>query len=678
MKQITQKITLLLSLLIITMSYSQNRIWEEDFEAATIPTGWTTSNPGGNGTHDWTFGSGDMPTGGDFDNNAAIFDDDAAGDTGNHDRRFLSHTAGVDLSKHTNVSLGYEYAIQVASTNGYLAVLVFDPVANSNHSFQLHDVDTGPTDALFDIEPFLTSHPNIDRSNVQISFLFDDENSGYNWGAGIGEVYFTGTPINDACADAIDITNFPYSNTQNISGTTNNDGFITPTGCGAGMNDGVWYTFTPLADADVTINITTVFDAEIGVYTGSCSTFTCVTNVDTTNLNETVTFSVAAGNSYWINVGGYSYNTDNEEEGNLDINLSIVYHAPINDLCANAIDINCGDSLTGSSLGSTGISTTNCGLYTNNLGVWYHFAPTNGGGITSFEMTNSSFDNKLAIYKGSCETLTCVANDDDSGLGTNAYIEIETLPETDYYIYVVGVTTHTGTFTLNINCTTPDNDEAAGAILVDVNQTDAGCTSPTIIWNSNGATGSEATNGTPSCGNYSGGDIWYKFEAPTSGSVKLIRPNSGDWGAMGYAVYTAPNATTPIVCSFITVVDTQGTPITNLTAESMYWLRIWEWGNNDFGSVGFCIEDIDSTATINDLAEVNFNYYPNPVNDILHITAKENITQLSIYNTLGQEVKTASPADLSAIIDMSNLSNGTYFIKVQIGTHTGTYKIIKQ
>ncbi|MAB39374.1 MAG: hypothetical protein CL525_09835, partial [Aequorivita sp.] len=49
----------------------------EDFEGATIPTGWTTVIE--SGSQDWTFGSGDMPLGTDFPTNAAIFDDDAAG-----------------------------------------------------------------------------------------------------------------------------------------------------------------------------------------------------------------------------------------------------------------------------------------------------------------------------------------------------------------------------------------------------------------------------------------------------------------------------------------------------------------------------------------------------------------------------------------------------------------------
>jgi len=85
-----------------------------------------------------------------------------------------------------------------------------------------------------------------------------------------------------------------------------------------------------------------------------------------------------------------------------------------------------------------------------------------------------------------------------------------------------------------------------------------------------------------------------------------------------------------------------------------------------------------STLTINDLALVNFNYYPNPVKDELHVTANENINQISIYNMLGQEVINIAPAALTTKINTANLTNGTYFIKAQVGLHTGTYKFIKQ
>ncbi|WP_461305453.1 proprotein convertase P-domain-containing protein, partial [Aureisphaera sp.] len=49
----------------------------QEFESSSLPMNWSTQIDAG--VWDWTFGSGDLPTGDDFATNAAIFDDDAAG-----------------------------------------------------------------------------------------------------------------------------------------------------------------------------------------------------------------------------------------------------------------------------------------------------------------------------------------------------------------------------------------------------------------------------------------------------------------------------------------------------------------------------------------------------------------------------------------------------------------------
>ena len=99
---------------------------------------------------------------------------------------------------------------------------------------------------------------------------------------------------------------------------------------------------------------------------------------------------------------------------------------------------------------------------------------------------------------------------------------------------------------------------------------------------------------------------------------------------------------------------------------------------------------IDATATFvqdeaacdalgyEDLVSLGFEIYPNPVKDVLYLRATEKINQIHIYNMLGQEVKRILPSASSIEINLSNLPNGAYFIKAQIGMHNGTYKIIKQ
>ena len=85
-----------------------------------------------------------------------------------------------------------------------------------------------------------------------------------------------------------------------------------------------------------------------------------------------------------------------------------------------------------------------------------------------------------------------------------------------------------------------------------------------------------------------------------------------------------------------------------------------------------------SVASVDDLVELGFNYYPNPSQNILNLSAKENIRMVNIYNILGQEVLSEKPTRTVAQIDLSDLSMGAYFVKVLVDDKRGSFKIIKE
>ena len=126
------------------------------------------------------------------------------------------------------------------------------------------------------------------------------------------------------------------------------------------------------------------------------------------------------------------------------------------------------------------------------------------------------------------------------------------------------------------------------------------------------------------------------------------------------------------------------------TADGSYRMRLMvDWNDSliDDDACSFNVgrgevEDytivVDSSLSTNDLATVGFNYYPNPVNNTLTMTANENITSVSVFNMLGQEVKNEKLSTLEAHVDMSNLANGTYFVKAQVGQTVGTFKVVKK
>ena len=491
-------------------------------------------------------------------------------------------------------------------------------------------------------------------------------------------------PDNDNRNNAVTINNFPYSNTQSIDATTNNDdtttnGFVTV--CYPGMNDGVWYDFYAPANGEINIEaLAGQVDLEIGLYEltdpneeTDFTNYSCTGSADSHGFGtaEHLIAQVEAGKRYMINIGDYSDFINHIEEGDLTIN--VYYSEPDNNNCGQAEELTFNQTIQGTTAGANA-SITTCGNTANDIGVWYHFTSTYGGVVT-LEITNStngSYNENLAVFTGNCSNLVCDFNFDEN----NPYAEFETQINAEYYVYVSTFSDSIASFDITLNGIPPENDEATGAIEIPVNNIGVACTNPTIVYNANGVTDSSPINSTPSCASYAGGDSWYKFVAPTSGGIKINRPNNGDWGALGYAIYDSETSITPLTCGFIATGSTVSNNITGLTAGNYYWLRLWEWNNNDFGSVGICLTAIE-TAGYNDLTQVNIQVYPNPVQNILHIQADEPIAKISIFSLLGQQVYTKETSKNKENIDISALTEGAYFIKIQIKNKEKTYKIIK-
>lgn len=148
--------------------------------------------------------------------------------------------------------------------------------------------------------------------------------SGGTESSGCAEITFKTVPpvpANDACSGAFPVSVFPYAYTQDDAiSTTNNAGNISVcTSAGdTGMNDGTWFRFTG-DGGQYTIKVTmpagSTFDPQIGAYSGSCDSLTCMGTVDNGGggAAETITITAAAGTEYFINVGAYDDSTDAPE-----------------------------------------------------------------------------------------------------------------------------------------------------------------------------------------------------------------------------------------------------------------------------------------------------------------------------------------------------------------------------
>lgn len=73
-----------------------------------------------------------------------------------------------------------------------------------------------------------------------------------------------------------------------------------------------------------------------------------------------------------------------------------------------------------------------------------------------------------------------------------------------------------------------------------------------------------------------------------------------------------------------------------------------------------------------------FAYYPNPVKNILNLSYEQNITNVAVYNLLGQEIITKKFNANQTQIDMSGFASGTYIVKVTSENKTKAIKIVKE
>ncbi|WP_282072513.1 T9SS type A sorting domain-containing protein [Polaribacter atrinae] len=85
-----------------------------------------------------------------------------------------------------------------------------------------------------------------------------------------------------------------------------------------------------------------------------------------------------------------------------------------------------------------------------------------------------------------------------------------------------------------------------------------------------------------------------------------------------------------------------------------------------------------STASVKDMQQFDFELYPNPARDFIKVSAVENFDKVEIYNLLGKLIYEETVSNNNKEINVSNLSDGIYFIKASKGKSVGTYKFIKQ
>ncbi|MCA1615167.1 MAG: pre-peptidase C-terminal domain-containing protein [Acidobacteria bacterium] len=264
---------------------------------------------------------------------------------------------------------------------------------------------------------------------------------------------------------------------------------------------------------------------------------------------------------------------------------------PTNDNFASAQVIS---GLPGSTSGSNLGATREAGepYHAGNQGgasVWYKWQAPSSGSV-DFSTSDSTFDTTLAVYKGtSVGALTEVAsNDEVNPTNSTSRVTFSAVSGTVYYVavdgYFDGYSTAQGGISLSWSLTAkPVNDNFVSA------QSLSATTSGSVTGTTRGAT---IEWGEPyHAGNDGGASVWYKWQAPSSGSFEFSTAGSDFDTLLGVYKGTAVNALTGVESNdeedFNAAVHTSRV-VFNAVSGTVYYIAVDGFNDgyvNDWGSV---------------------------------------------------------------------------------------------
>ncbi|HYG50980.1 MAG TPA: pre-peptidase C-terminal domain-containing protein, partial [Flavobacteriales bacterium] len=389
--------------------------------------------------------------------------------------------------------------------------------------------------------------------------------------------------VNGACAPATTITDATASGPAITCGTFAQEG---------------WYSFTIAATTTITITATNTnrnlaIQLVSGTCPGSLAQVACENSLGGGAGTETLNAGSLAAGTYYIrilNVGAGA------SMGMSSVCVTSVA-APANDDPCSATAVTVGASCTfttytnAAATASSGVPAPGCASYAGG-DVWFTVTVPASGNLTFDSNTGVITDGGMALYTGTCSSLSLLACDDDastnglmpmlvqSGLTPGATIWIR------FWEYN---NDNSGTFSLCVY------DGGGGAV------NDNPCTATTLPVNSScvysSQTNTGATNTTsvpdPGCALYSGADVWFSVTVPASGMLEFDS-NVGTITDGGMAVYSGS-------CASLTLLgcDDDGSvnglmpaiSLSGLTPGSTLWIRFWEFGGGAGGSFSICVYD---------------------------------------------------------------------------------------
>ena len=457
-------------------------------------------------------------------------------------------------------------------------------------------------------------------------------------------------PNNNNCSGAVNLVlGANCTNGTNVNATPDLNG---ETVCGSPLDKSVWYKFTATsAYSKVIISNAVNIGINLSVVTDCNATNpNCATTLGN---NQVVYLNSVIGTVYYIIVDGY-----NSDEGTFCVKVE--NFTPLaNDNCAGAINL----SVNGTYTASTNIGATpeqnhenNCGSI-DDKGVWYKF--TASSAYSKVIVNESSLlDAVIGVYESCADQFEfdCIDNTFDL---QKEELTFATNIGTTYYVLISGYFGDLNTFNVRVETVIPPaNDDCSMAKQLIMN---APFVSGTNI------DANPDINVAPfNCLNLiSVPAVWYQFLA-TSNNATVIVDTSATVDVVLSAHLSCTD--TAFVC-YDNDTSYYGERLSFATQPGQtYYIYVGGYSSSEVGN--FNIKVIGNTVNIKEDQATKVTIYPNPAQDNITIDLSEanNIKELnieiqSIDGKIVQENTIQNVLNKSSV-DISNLTNGAYFIKI--------------
>ena len=438
---------------------------------------------------------------------------------------------------------------------------------------------------------------------------------GWNGATGTSDLSVSGPPAPPPPGDVCDVAiavgegSTPFDNSGSLT-----DG---PSDCDGNMANDMWFLYTATATGDATIETCgtagTLDDSVLIVYDSAACPQAgdpCLASDDdgcsSPNFSSTVTIPVVAGESFYVQVGGW-----NGATGTSDLNISVALG---NDECATATPVTGGGVHPFDNTLSAVDGPSDCDSNMAN-DVWYLYTATVDGSATieTCGTAGTLDDSVLIVYDGAACPVAgdaCLASDDDGCTSPNfsSTVDIPVTPGAQFYIQVGGWNGATGTSDLVItetgagnpeDCATPGDEDLDG--LADCADDDcfadpicAGdrCDNATPVGEGSFAfdNSNSGVDGPSDCDSNMANDMWFAYTATISGDATI--ETCGTAGTLDDSVLivydgaACPVAGDPCLasdddgCSSPNFSSTVSMPV---TAGSTYYVQVGGW-NGALGS----------------------------------------------------------------------------------------------